>query len=599
VTLAQAQDRLEASVAAYRESFPGVLGPRAGFSALTMQEAVIGPDVRTTLFVLLGAVGFVLLIACTNVANLMLVRASRRRREMAIRSALGAGRGRIAQQLLTESVLLSLVGGMLGLIAGFLGMRALLSVNTAGLPRLGDAGSLLGMDWRVVAFTVGISLATGILFGLVPALAGWRADLVEVMKDSGSRAGGGFRQSRTRSTLVVVEVGLAVVLLIGAALLIRTSLALSQVDPGFDASHLLTMRTSLSDSRFATSDSVERTVQNARERIRSMPGVLDAVATCCVPLQPGWGLPFNIVGRDGEGPFTGSNAVVFSSPGYFETFRIPVLRGRAFDDRDDAAAPPVAIINEALARQFWPDGSDPLEDSILIGGGAANMRELAEEPVRQIIGVVGDVRAAGLAEDPGPVMYVPQAQLPDALTALVASTTPMAWIVRTQGDPASVSVAVQDEVRRATGVPVTDARTMEEVLSLSVSRQRLHMLLMSVFAGAALLLAAIGIFGLMAYAVQQRTQEIGLRMALGAAPGRVSGMVVRQGMLLVAVGLAAGLVAAYYLANVLGSILYEVKPRDFVAFVTIPVVLALVSLAAVGIPAARASRMNPLEALRD
>jgi predicted permease len=402
-----------------------------------------------------------------------------------------------------------------------------------------------------------------------------------------------------RSVLVMVEVGLAVVLLVGAALLIRTSLALNQVDPGFNTTNLLTVQTSLSGPAFLTSESVEQTVRITRERLHSVPGVIDAVATCCIPLQPGWGLPFNIMGRTDAGPYTGSNAVVFTSPGYFETFEIPVVRGRAFDERDNVAGPPVVIINEALARQHWRDGGDPLEDRMRIGGGAANLQELAEEPVRQVVGIVGDIRGASLADDPGPVMYVPQAQLPDALNALVVRTTPIAWVVRTQGEPRSVMALVQEEVRGGTGLPVTDLRRMEDVVSQSLSRQRLHMLLMSVFAGSALLLAAIGIFGLMAYAVQQRTHEIGLRMALGAAPGRVSAMVICQGMLPVMIGLAVGLVAAYFLANVLASILFKVEPRDPAVFTTIPVMLVLVALTAVAIPAARASRMNPLEALRD
>jgi predicted permease len=388
------------------------------------------------------------------------------------------------------------------------------------------------------------------------------------------------------------------VLLIGAALLIRTSLALNQVDPGFDSSNLLTMRTSLSGPRFAATGDVEQTVRTARERIASIPGVVDVATTCCVPMQPGAGMPFNIPGRVDEGLYTGSNLVVFSSPGYFDIFGIPVLRGRVFNAGDDAGAPPVAIINEALANQYWPDGADPLEDRLLIGGGAANMRAYADEPVRRIVGIVGNIRASGLADDAEPVMYVPHAQLPDALNGLLASILPMAWVVRTQVDPASVSTAVQEELQLASGLPVTDVRTMEEVVSLSVSRQRLHMLLMSVFAGSALVLAAVGIFGLMAYSVQQRTQEIGVRLALGADRNRVRGMVIRQGMLLVAIGLAAGLVAAYYLANMLAAILFEVEPRDLVVFVSIPVVLVVVAFAAIAIPAARASRVDPLRSLR-
>jgi predicted permease len=597
VSLTQAQARLAASAAEYKERFPSSLGPTGGFTVLTFQEAVVGPQVRTALWILLGAVGFVLLIACANVANLLLVRATGRRREIAIRSALGAGRGRIVRQLLTESVLLALAGGVLGLFAGFAGMRALLAVNTAGLPRLGDAGSLMGLDWRVVGFTLALSLITGIVFGLVPALVGSRTDLNTIIKDSGSRSGSGFRQNKTRSVLVVVEVGLAVVLLVGAALLIRTSLALNSVEPGFDPRNVVVMRTSLSGSSYLTAAGVEQTARNALERIRAIPGVASATATCCGPLQGGYGLPFNIIGRpNDQGPFTGGGGYVTTSTGYFETFGIPVLRGRSFTDLDDAGAPAVVIINQAMAKQFWKDGGDPLQDQIRIGGGV--MKELQGEPVRQIIGVVGDVRAQGLNRDPGPMMYVPQAQMPDALNALNVGIAPMAWIVRTELSSAALSNTIQTTLRESTGLPVWGLQRMEDVVSLSVSRERLNMLLMTIFGGAALLLAAIGIYGLMAYSVQQRTQEIGIRMALGAEAARVKRMVVRQGLWLVGIGLAAGLIGAFYTANLLASFLYDVKPRDLTVFVSVPAALLLIALAAVWVPAARASRVDPLDAVR-
>jgi hypothetical protein len=262
--------------------------------------------------------------------------------------------------------MLSMTGGILGLGLGFFGMRALLAVNTAGLPRLGEGGALMGMDWRVVAFTLVVSLVTGILFGLVPALVSARTDLSTVIKDASGRSGSGFRQNKTRSVLVTVEVALAVVLLIGAALLIRTSLALGRVDPGFNVDNVIAMRTSLAGERFAAVASVDGMARNALERIRSIPGVADAVATCCVPLQGGYGLPFNVIGRANEGPFTGGGGIVFTSAGYFETFDVPILRGRAFTDRDTAAAPPVVVINQAMADEFWPD-ADPLVDRILIG----------------------------------------------------------------------------------------------------------------------------------------------------------------------------------------------------------------------------------------
>jgi predicted permease len=597
VTLEQAQERLEASAELYRERFPDALGENAGFTARTLQESMVGAGARRTLWILLGAVAFVLLIACANVANLLLVRATGRRREIAIRSALGAGRARILRQLLTESALLALTGGLLGLVIGFLGMRALLSVNTAGLPRLGDGGTLMGMDWRVVGFTLVLSLVTGIVFGLVPAVVSSRTDLNAVIKGSSSRSGSGLGQNKTRSALVVVELALCVVLLVGAALMIRTSLALGRVDPGFTVENVLTMRTSLSGPRFLTSDGVEQTARAALERMRAIPGVAQATATCCVPLQGGYGLPFNVIGRTNDGPYTGGGAIMMSSSGYFETFEIPILRGRDFNDLDDASAPPVVIINQAMADEFWPDG-DPLADQMLIGGGAGNMSELALEPVRQVIGVVGSVRAQGIASDPAPTMYIPQAQVPDALNALNVGITPMAWVVRTEVEPSTISALIQEELRSATSLPVTDIETMEEIVAISTSRQRVNMLLMSVFGGAALLLAAIGIYGLMAYSVQQRTQEIGIRVAMGAEAGQVRGMVIKQGMVLVVVGMVVGLLGAYFLANVLASVLFEVEARDPAVFVTVVGVLTAIALAAVAIPAARASRVDPIAALR-
>jgi len=598
VSLQQAQERLDASADRFRERFPDVLGKNVGFTVRSLQESMVGTTARRTLWMLLGAVGFVLLIACANVANLLLVRATGRGREIAIRVSLGAGRLRILRQLLTESILLSLVGGAIGLVAGFLGMRGLLSINTAGLPRLGENGGLMGMDWRVVAFTLGLSMLTGIAFGLFPAIVAARTDLNAVIKDASSRAGSGRRQNRTRGALVVFELGLCIVLLVGAALMIRTSLAISHVEPGFSTDDVLTMRASLTDPRFQGSAAVAEAERVAIERIRSIPGVSQAVATCCVPLQGGYGLPFNIIGRQNEGPFTGGGSIVVTTSGYFDTFEIPVVRGRDFNELDDGSAPPVVIINQAMVDEYWKDGSDPLADQLLIGGGSGNMKELAKEPVRQVIGVVADVRAQGLTNDPVPTMYLPQAQLPDALNALMQATGPMAWVVRTDVSPSTVSSAIQEELRRVTGAPVTDVRMMSDIVSISTSRQRVNMILMMVFGGSALLLAAIGIYGLMAYSVQQRTQEIGIRMALGADAPAVRTMVVRQGAALIVVGMVLGLVAAWFLASVLASFLFEVQPRDPVAFTAVSVVLALVALAAVMIPALRASRVDPIQAIR-
>jgi predicted permease len=594
VALEQAQARLRLSADEYRAKFPNALQPNNSFSVEPLRQMLVR-NVRSSLLVLAGAVSFVLLIACANVANLLLVRATGRRREIAIRAAIGGSRGRIIRQLLTESVVLSLAGGALGLALGYVGIRALLSVNTAGLPRVGEDGALVTLDWRVVAFTFGVSLATGILFGLIPALQSSKADLTSTLKESAGRSGTGFRQNKARSILVVTEVALALVLLIGSALLIRTAVALNRVDPGFDPSNVLTMRMSLTGPRYQTSEGVAQVVRDGVERLRAVPGVVEASATCCVPLQGGYGLPFLIVGRPADGPFHGGGAWFTISPGYFEVFKIPVKRGRAFEERDSGSAPPVVIINEAMARQYWPD-SDPLSARLVIGRGV--MREFADEPERQIIGVVGDTRDGGLNSDPNPTMYIPQAQLPDLANALNVSLTPLAWVVRTRVAPHSVSAAVQEQLRQTTGLPVSNVRSMAEVVSLSTSRERFNMWLMSVFGASALLLAAIGIYGLMAYSVQQRTQEIGIRLALGAQMSHVKNMVVRQGMLLAVVGLVLGVAAAYVLAQFMETFVFGVSTRDPLVFAGVPILLAVVAFVAVWLPARRASRVDPIVALR-
>jgi putative ABC transport system permease protein len=594
VTLEQGKARMQASAAEYKQKFPTVLGPNAGFSIEPLRDAMVS-NVRSSLLVLVGAVSFVLLIACANVANLLLVRATGRRREIAIRAAIGAGRGRIVRQLLTESVVLSIIGGALGLVLGTIGIRALLAVNTAGLPRIGQDGALVGLDWRVLAFTIGVSLGTGIVFGLIPALQGSRADLGLTLKESGARSGTGVRQNKTRSVLVIVEVALAVILLVGSALLIRTSVALRAVDPGFNTTNVLTMRMSLSGPRFLESAGVERMVKDGVERLQAIPGVEVASATCCVPLEGGYGLPFVIAGRPLEGTAHGGGGWLTISPGYFDVFKIPVKRGRAFTERDTRNAPPVVIINEAMAQQFWPKG-DPLDDRLIIGRSV--MREFADEPERQIIGIVGNVRDGGLNNDPQPTMYIAQGQVPDAANALNVRLTPIAWVVRTKVEPHSVSAPIQEALREASGLPVSDIRTMGEVVSRSTSRDRFNMWLMTVFGAAALLLAAIGIYGLMAYSVAQRTQEIGIRLALGADSGQVRRMIVFQGLRLAIVGVGIGLATALLLSRVLAAFLYGVTAQDPLVFVTVPILLTGVAFLAVWLPARRASRVNPLLALR-
>jgi putative ABC transport system permease protein len=595
VTLAQAKARLEVSANEFRSKFPAAMPPNQGFSVTTFQEAFV-QNARTSLMVLVGAVSLVLLIACANVANLLLVRATARKREMAIRAAIGAGRSRIIRQLLTESVLLSLTGGAVGLLLGVVAIRALLAINTAGLPRLGQDGSAVSLDWRVVVFTLAVSLATGIVFGLFPALQGSRADLNTTLKASGGPSGTAFKHDKARSLLVVAEVALALILLVGSALLIRTSMALRGVDPGFDPHNILTMRMSLAGPRFEKTSGVDQMVRDGVERLGALPGVEVASASCCVPLQGGYGLPFTIVGRPlQQGPYHGGGGWFTVAPGYFEVFKIPVRRGRSMTLRDDGAAPPVVVINEAMAKQFWPDG-DPLGSQIVIGKGV--MREFASEQPRQIIGIVADTRDGGLNRDPAPMMFIPQGQVADAVNALNLRLTPIAWIVRTRSEPHSLIGQAQAQLRQATGLPVSDVRTMDEIVTLSTSRQRFNMLLMAVFGGSALLLAAIGIYGLMAYSVAQRTQEIGIRLALGAGSAAVKQMIVMQGMRLALVGVVIGVAAAFGLSRFIASLLFGVKALDPIIFASIPVLLTVVALLAVWLPARRASRVDPVTALR-
>ncbi len=595
VSVAQASAAMASSLPGFKSKYPGALGPNQSFGVESLPEALVS-NVRPTLFVLLAAVGLVLLIACANVANLLLARAIARRRELALRAALGASRGRLIRQLLTESLLLSSAGAALGLLLGTYGMKALLLVNTAGLPRVGENGALVGLDARVLVFTIGLALFTALLFGLLPAFQISRVDLTATLKEGGSRSGSGFRQNKSRMVLVVSEVALAVVLVIGAALLIRTSLALQSVEPGFTTENVLTMRMSIAGKQYSTAAAVERLAQSGRERLLALPGVVAATAACCIPLEGGYGLPFRVLGRPVQDrPFHGGGNWLTSSPGYFDTFQIPVVKGRVFDDRDTGRSQPVVVINEAMAREFWAD-KDPLLDRILIGKGI--MPALETEQPRQIIGVVRDVRDGGLNRTPRPTMYVPNGQIPDALQALNGIISPLRWVIRTQGDPGPLIAPMQEQLRQASGLPVTDVRTMSQVVSRSTARDRFRMALMSIFGFVALLLAAIGVYGLMAYAVQQRTQEIGIRMALGASTGTVRSMTLSQGMRLALAGVALGTAAAWALARFLESFLYGVKPNDPLVFIVTPVVLAATAFLAVLLPALRATRIDPLQALR-
>ena len=594
VSPAIANEQLQIAARDFREKWPAALEPQDRFVIRALDDLVVG-NVRSSLLVLMGAVSFVLLIACANVANLLMVHATNRKREIAIRAAIGAGRGRIIRQLLTESVTLAMIGGVCGLALGVIGIRLLLAINPGNIPRIGIDGSGVSVDWRVLAFTATVSLATGLIFGLLPALRASRADLSTTLKESGGQTGGSVRHNKARALFVVSEMGLALVLLIGAALFIRTFVALRAVKPGFDAHQVVTMSMWLTGARFQNTSAVAAVIRNGADRLKVLPGVEAAGATCCVPLQGGLGLPFVVEGRPlTNGPFHGGGGFALISSAYFSAFKIPVVRGRAFTEQDNGAAPKVAIINQAMARQYWPTG-DPLTDRITIGQGLPELGDFT----RQIVGVVGDVRDGALNREPRPVMYIPWAQVPDAHNVTLVGIAPLTWIVRTRAESSSLNSAIQNELRQASGgLPVARPRTMDDIVAQSTARSDFNMLVLTIFAGSALLLAAIGIYGLMAYSVQQRQQEIGIRMALGADSQHVRNMVVRQGMSVALLGVAIGLASAFALTRIIASFLYGVTARDPAVFLAVPLLLSAVALIGVWLPARRAARVDPAIALR-
>jgi putative ABC transport system permease protein len=541
---------------------------------------IVPEQSRRALLVFAGAVIFVLLIACSNVANLLLARGAARQRELAIRLALGAGRGRIVRQLLSEALLLSLVAGGLGLLVALWTVEALKTLNPATLPRLNE----LSIDGRVLAFSLLISLATGVLFGLFPALQASRPDLNETLKEGGRSGGGASGRQRMRGALVITEVALSVVLLIGAGLLLRSFAKLQDVELGFKPENLLTLRLNLPRNRYAGDQESWAFYTRLLRETKALPGVQDAALTSSVPLS-GLGntggevqIPGRTAAPDGSQPSAAWRVV---SPGYLRMLGIP-LRGRDFDERDTAQSQPVTIISEEMARRYWP-GEDPL-------GKPVTLRSLGNKTYT-IIGVAGDVRSLGPTTEPGPTVYVS--------TAVAARAIQSRLVVRTRTEPAAQTAAVRGVLRSIdANVPVIDVQTVEQLLYDSLGSRRFNMFLLGSFAAVALLLASVGLFGVMSYLVLQRTHEIGIRLALGARPQDVFRLVIGRGMLLTSIGAAVGLLAAFGLARYLETLLFQIKPTDALAFTIAPVVLLGVALLACYIPARRATKVDPLDALR-
>jgi putative ABC transport system permease protein len=577
-SLAAAQADLNQIAARAEKAFPN---SNTGWDTTIsgLQESVVG-RIRPLVLTLMAAVGFVLLIACVNLANLLLSRSSARRREIGIRNALGAGRGRLVRQLLTESVLLSALGAALGLLLAWGGTRLLVGLNPNVLPRAKE----ISLDAGVVLFTVAIAGLTGILFGLAPAIHMAKTDLAAAFREGGRGNSIGFRRNALRSVLVVGEVALALVLLCGAGLLMRSFYRLQSVDPGFDPHDVLTFRTNLPRAKYKSDESQASFYARALERLRALPGVTVAGAAQIFPLSgDDYILTFVQVGKppipEGSQP---SAAFYAATPGYFGALRIPVKAGRDFTERDNASAPDVAIISETMARQFYPN-ENPLGQRIRVGGN--------REKPSEIVGVVGDVRDSELESKGRAAMYRPAAQTPFGS---------MYFGVRTDRDPASAISGVRAAIREMDAeLPLDAVGTVDALVETSLSQRRYAMMLMGTFAGLALVLAMVGIYGVISYSVTQATQEIGIRMALGAGRGDVLRMVLGYAAALMAAGVAVGLAASLGAGRLLASQLFEVKSYDPVTYGTVGAVLVATALAACLIPAFRAMRVDPVIALRN
>jgi putative ABC transport system permease protein len=558
----------------------------AGYSVelVPLREQLIG-DIRPTLWMLIAAVVAVLLIACVNVAHLLLARAGAREKEIAVRTAMGANPGRLIRQLLTESVLLAVIAGLLGLLLAYWGTWILAREAPAGLAEAGAAT----LDWRVLAFTLGVSVITGLAFGLMPALSSARSNLNLVLRSGGRGGTGGRTRSRVRDVLLVCEVASSAALLVGAGLLIRSLVRLQEVNPGFRTDHVLTMQLSLAPARYP-GRKVGLFFDQLLNRVSGLPGVQVAGVCRYLPMSGNdINANFQIEGQPRMNAADQPRANFrTASGGYFAALRIPLLRGRLFDSRDTGQTPKVVIINETAARRFWP-GQNPIGKRILSG--------LDEDQWSTIIGVVGDVKHAGLDVETNPETYYHYLQIPPEAMNLAEGT--MALVIRAAGDPAGITPAVRQEVRTLDpSQPVFDVRGMQDVLYGSVAQPRFRTFLIGMFAVLALVLAALGLYGVVAYSVSQRTTELGIRVALGAQPGSIVKLVVLRAAGLAALGLGIGLAITLAGSRIIARFLFGVSPADPVTLGTVSIVILLVALTASWAPALRAARVDPATALR-
>jgi putative ABC transport system permease protein len=581
VTLDRARAEMSTLASQLKREYPDSYPEDWTLKVTTLGERTTG-NIRPALLVLLGAVGFVLLIGCANVANLLLARAASRLKEVAIRTALGANRWQVVRQLLTESVLLALVGGVAGLGLAYLGVRALVALNPTNLPRVEE----LRIDGPVMAFTLVVSLVTGVLFGLAPALQTSRTNLRDTLNESARGATADRGGRNVRRALVVSELALALTLLVGAGLLIRSFARLQRVEPGFDPRNVLTMTLSLPQSKYASDTQQLAFFDQALPRVAAVPGVEAVGATSVLPFGGGWSTAgFQIEGLelapDQPGPWGDTR---FINPNFFRALRVPLIKGRTFTDQDGPSAPRVAVVDEEMVRRYWPK-EDPIGKRIAFGGPPGEAPEWIE-----VVGVVGHTMHEGLDAEARVQVYLPYRQQPGGMMSLA---------VRTTGNPLASVNAVREAIRSVDrDQPLSEVRTMEQLVDASVGQRRLSMLLLALFSGIALLLASVGIYGVMSYTVAQRSREIGVRMALGAERRSVLGLVLRQGMALTLVGVAVGLVASFALTRLIESQLYAVQATDPATFAAVALLLVAIAALATLVPAMRATRVDPVVALR-
>jgi putative ABC transport system permease protein len=575
VTVAQATAEMDAIQQRLQQQYPTFfIG--SNVTLVPLAEQVVGAARRPVL-VLWGAVAFVLLISCANIANLLLSRAASRKKEIALRAALGAGRGRMIRQLLTESLLLSIFGGVAGTLLAAWGVRALSAIVPANFPRRDE----ISIDAWVLGFTLLISILTGVIFGLAPALNSSRIDLTEALKAGGRNATAGAQGHRLRSLLVIVEMGLALILLVGASLMIQSFLHLQQVSPGFKTDHRLAMEISLPANSYPRAQR-PAFFEQLLERTRSLPGVEAIAAAKHLPLSgDNMNFAFDIEGRPFPAGKSPGADCRFVTPDYFNAMAIPLIQGRVFSEGDAPQSPHVLIINERMARRFFPN-EDPIGKRLVLG---------INNFTGQIVGIVADVKHIGLDAEANEEIYVAYSQAP--------FWTDMNLIVKTSGDPMSVVGSIRNELGNLDRhVPIGKVRTMETIAAESVAQPRFRTLLLSLFGIVALLLASVGIYGVMSYAVAQRTQEIGIRLALGAQIRDVRRMVITHGMTMAVIGVASGVAGAFVLTRLIASLLFEVAPTDVATFAGVSIGLVAAALVACYVPARRASRVDPLVALR-